>query len=193
MNGTASTQQCALRKDAARNRCVIMEAARALANDRKPLQLNAVAQAADVGVGTVYRHFPSPEALIEALAADQFTVLIRKAAATAHTQEGLREFLKTALTAYLRDDAFAAAVTEPNPVTADTQQLRHRLQEGLRGLLAGTAAAHALHPALTVADIMLLLCGIGFAIRHAPNRDDPELPDRYLSALFDGALTRHAG
>jgi AcrR family transcriptional regulator len=190
MNGTASTQQCAVRKDAARNRCRIIEAARALARDRKPVQLNAVTQAADVGVGTVYRHFPSPEALIEALAADQFIVLIRKVTATPHTRQGLRAFLKTAVTAYLRDDAFAAAVTEPNPVTADIQHLRHRLQEGLRGLLADMAAADALHPALAVADIMLLLCGVGFAIRHAANRDDPGLPDRYLSALLDGVLTR---
>jgi len=62
MKGTDATQQSALRKDAARNRGRIMDAARALVNDRKPLQLNAVAQAADVGVGTVYRHFPTPEA-----------------------------------------------------------------------------------------------------------------------------------
>jgi hypothetical protein len=37
------------------------------------------------------------------------------------------------------------------------------------------AAADALHPALAVADIMLPLCGVGFAIRHAANRDDPSL------------------
>jgi AcrR family transcriptional regulator len=91
-----------------------------LANDRKPLQLNAVAQAAGVGVGTVYRHFPTPQALSEALAVDQFTVLIRKAAAAPPTQQGLRNFLKAALTVYLRDDAFAAAITDPNPVTADS-------------------------------------------------------------------------
>jgi uncharacterized protein YehS (DUF1456 family) len=50
-----------------------------------------------------------------------------------------------------------------------------------------------MHPALTVADVMLLLCGVGFAIRHAPDRDDPDLPDRYLSALLDGVLTRRDG
>jgi hypothetical protein len=37
---------------------------------------------------------------------------------------------------------------------------------------------------------MLLLCGVGFALRHAADRDDPSLPDRYLNALLDGALTR---
>jgi AcrR family transcriptional regulator len=187
---TASTQQPALRKDAARNRRRIMDAALALASDRKPLQLNAVAQAADVGVGTVYRHFPTPEALVEALAEDQFTILIDAAATAPSTQQGLRDFLKTALTAYLRDDAFAAAVTDPNPATAGSQQLRQRLQDGLRDLVERTAAANAVHPALTVADVMLLLCGIGFAIRHAPDPDEPDLPDRYLGALLDGVLTR---
>jgi hypothetical protein len=44
--------------------------------------------------------------------------------------------------------------------------------------------------ALTVGDVMLLLCGIGFAIGHAPDPDEPELADRYLSALLDGVLTR---
>jgi len=190
MKDTATTQQPALRKDAARNRRRIMEAARALASERKPVQLNAIALAADVGVGTVYRHFPTPEALTEALAEDQFTLLIGEADAAPPTQQGLRDFLKTALTSYLRDDAFAAAVTDPNPLTAESQHLRQRLQDGLRDLLARTAAANAVRPALTVADVMLLLCGIGFAIRHAPNPDEPDLPDRYLNALLDGVLTR---
>lgn len=190
MDESASTQQPVLRKDAARNRCRILDAARALACDRKPLQLNAVAQAADVGVGTVYRHFPNPEALVEALAEDQFAVLIDEAATAPCTEQGLRDFLKTALSAYVRDDAFAAAVTDPNPVSADSQRLRQRLQDGLRDLLERTAAANAMHPSLTVADVMLLLCGIGFAIRHAPDPDERDLTDRYLGALLDGVLTR---
>jgi AcrR family transcriptional regulator len=192
-----SPWQPALRKDAARNRRRILDAARALAREGKPIQLNPVAQRADVGVGTVYRHFPTPEALVEALAADQFTALIGQAEQAAEAddiQPALRSFLKTALTAYLRDDAFAAAAADPHPVTRDIQQLRHRLQQVTGRLLSRTADDHALHPSLTAADMMLLLCGIGFAIRHAPDHDDPALADRYLDALLDGALTgRHRG
>ena len=109
----------------------VRDAARALVNHRKHVsRLNAVPQAADVGVGTVYRHFPTPEALTEALAADQFAVLVRTAAAAAPTQQGLRNFLKAALTVYLRDDAFAAAITDPNPVTTDSQHLRDGCNTG---------------------------------------------------------------
>ena len=182
-----------MRKDAARNRRRIIDAARALAREGKPIQLNPVAQRADVGVGTVYRHFPTAEALVESLAADQFTTLIsqaEQATEAADIEPALRSFLKTALTAYLQDDAFAAAAVDPHPVTPDIQHLRHRLQQATGKLLSRTADDHALHPSLTAEDMMLLLCGIGFAIRHAPDRDDPALADRYLAALLDGTLTR---
>lgn len=188
MEDTASTRQPVLRKDAARNRCRIMDAARALVHKGRLVQLNAVAQAADVGVGTVYRHFPTPEALVEALAADRFTALIDQAATATDAPDALRGFLKAALTAYLQDDTFAAAVVDPNPTTPEIQTLRHRLQEAFLGLLARADADGALHPALTVADVLPLLCGIGFAIRHAADPDDPILPDRYLGALLDGVL-----
>ncbi|OZM78958.1 TetR/AcrR family transcriptional regulator [Pseudonocardia sp. MH-G8] len=194
MTDTAAGRQPALRKDAARNRRRIVEAARALVHDGKPVPLNAVAHAADVGVGTVYRHFPTPEALVEALATDRFTALIDQAehaAAASDPPRALRAFLKAAVTAYFRDDTFAAAAVDPNPATPEVQALRNRLHDALRELLARTAADDALHPALTVADMMLLLCGVGFALRHAADRDDPALPDRYLNALLDGALTRH--
>ncbi len=39
----------------------------------------------------------------------------------------------------------------------------------------------------------LLLCGVGFAVRHAPDHEDPELPARYLDALLDGTLVSVVG
>ena len=192
MSDTASPQLPGLRKDAARNRHRIMEAARALAREGKSGQLNAVAQAADVGVGTVYRHFPTPEALRDALAAEQFTALIRQAeqAAQAPDAQTLRAFLRVALSVYLEDDIFAEAATDPHPSTPEMRELRQQLLAQVGNLLAAVAADGALHASLDAADMMLLLCGIGFAIRHVPDRSDPDLPDRYLNALLDGALTR---
>ncbi|WP_328610325.1 TetR/AcrR family transcriptional regulator [Amycolatopsis sp. NBC_00345] len=191
MKDVPAGPQPVLRKDAARNRRYIVDAARALAREGKPIQLNAVAKAADVGVGTVYRHFPTPEALVEAVASDRFVSLIRQAeeaAGARDAEQALRVFLKAAVTAYLQDDTFASAVMEPDPATPDIRDLRERLQDGLRGLLARTAADGGLRPDLTAADVMALLCGVGFAVRHSPDRDDPGLPDRYLGALLDGAL-----
>ena len=192
MSDTASTQLPGLRKDAARNRHRIMVAARALAREGKSGQLNAVAQAADVGVGTVYRHFRTPEALRDALAAEQFTTLIHQAeqAAQAPDAQTLRAFLRVALSVYLEDDIFAEAATDPHPGTPEMQDLRQQLLAQVGNLLAAVAAEGALHASLDASDMLLLLCGTGFAIRHAPDRSDPDLPDRYLNALLDGALTR---
>jgi AcrR family transcriptional regulator len=191
MKDVPAGPQPVLRKDAARNRRYIVDAARALAREGKPIQLNAVAKVAEVGVGTVYRHFPTPEALVEAVAADQFVSLIRQAeeAAAAHAPEqALRVFLRAAVAAYLQDDTFASAVIGPEPATPDIRHLRDRLQDELRGLLARTAAGGRLCPDLTAADVMALLCGVGFAVRHSPDRADRGLADRYLGALLDGAL-----
>lgn len=57
-----------LRKDAARNWERIVAVARDLVDEGTPLQLNDVARRAQLGVGTVYRHFPTAEALLETVA-----------------------------------------------------------------------------------------------------------------------------
>ena len=56
-----------LRADAQRNRDRLLEAAvRAFSQDGPEATLDAVAKEAGVGIGTLYRHFPTREALVEA-------------------------------------------------------------------------------------------------------------------------------
>lgn len=128
-----------LRRDAARNRRRILDAARSLADDGKPLQLNLVAQHAGVGVATVYRHFPTSEALTEALAAEQISILISKVESVPQTVQGLRCFIKTALAVFMRDSAPATALIDP--VTDDVRTQRRRLLYGLRSLVTGIVAS----------------------------------------------------
>src|SRR3712207_2014312 len=62
-----------LRADARRNRERILKAARAVfADDGIDAQMDDVAKRAKVGVGTVYRHFPTKEALRDALVRERF-------------------------------------------------------------------------------------------------------------------------
>ena len=57
------------RTDAERNRARVLEAARALfAEHGQDVQMTEVARVAEVGIGTLYRHFPTRQALIEAAA-----------------------------------------------------------------------------------------------------------------------------
>jgi len=64
----SQSQPKRLRVDAERNRARLLEAARAaFASGQASVTLEQVARDADVGIGTLYRHFPTREALVEAL------------------------------------------------------------------------------------------------------------------------------
>jgi AcrR family transcriptional regulator len=61
-----------LRADAARNRESLLAAAtRAFANADEPPTMRAIADEAGVGVGTLYRHFPTRESLLDAVYQNQ--------------------------------------------------------------------------------------------------------------------------
>ena len=73
-----------LRADARRNREKVLAAARAVfAEQGVDAQMDDVARRADVGVGTVYRHFPTKDALLNALTDELFDVI------AAHAREML--------------------------------------------------------------------------------------------------------
>jgi len=70
-----------LRADARRNREAVLEAARqAFADEGFICQMDDIARTAGVGVGTVYRHFPNKEALLDALVAARFELLAEETA-----------------------------------------------------------------------------------------------------------------
>ena len=71
-----STLQKPLRADARRNREKVLAGARAVfAEQGVDAQMDDVARRANVGVGTVYRHFPTKEALLTALSDEVFAVV----------------------------------------------------------------------------------------------------------------------
>ncbi|HKC27936.1 MAG TPA: helix-turn-helix domain-containing protein [Jatrophihabitans sp.] len=89
-SGTASAE-CAddavtpgerpLRADAKRNREQLLAAARAAFSERgTAASLEDIARRAQVGVGTLYRHFPTRQALLEAVYVDEVEALCRTAA-----------------------------------------------------------------------------------------------------------------
>src|SRR5579872_1691916 len=62
----------AMRADAVRNRTKVLDAARAaFAAEGPAVPLDEIARRAGVGAGTVYRHFPTKEALFEAVIVDR--------------------------------------------------------------------------------------------------------------------------
>src|SRR6058998_3589897 len=88
----------ALRADARRNHEAVLRAAKELfADEGLDAQMPEVAKAAGVGVGTVYRHFPTKDDLITALVAERFERLAEKAReglACEDAWDGIADFIR---------------------------------------------------------------------------------------------------
>jgi AcrR family transcriptional regulator len=70
-----------LRADAARNRAQLLAAARAAFTEKgSAASLEDIARRAEVGVGTLYRHFPTRQELLEAVYVEEVEALCRSAA-----------------------------------------------------------------------------------------------------------------
>src|SRR6267143_4534968 len=86
------------RADAVRNRERVLAAAKAVFSAGGPdASLEAVARRADVGIGTLYRHFPTREALYEAVyrhEVEQLGELAEKLKGEASPVEALRLWLQ---------------------------------------------------------------------------------------------------
>src|SRR6201997_1787162 len=87
------------RADAVRNRERVLEAAKAVFSAGGPeASLEAVARRAGVGIGTLYRHFPTREALFEAVyrrEVEQLSELAEQLKSAASPVDALRRWLKS--------------------------------------------------------------------------------------------------
>jgi len=174
------------RAEAARNDQRILEAARAVFVADPGAPISAVAEHAGVGVGALYRRYPSKEQLLRRICAD-----------------GLARFIAAAEAALADDgdrwEAFAGFMRAC--VDADTNSLTQRLagtftpteelyreagraQGLLTALFDRTCAAGVVRDDLVVDDVGLLLEQVA-ALRLADERRTKELRHRYLALVLD--------
>ncbi|MEU6541516.1 TetR/AcrR family transcriptional regulator [Streptomyces sp. NPDC047000] len=185
-----------LRKDAARNWHKIVEVGRRLADDGARIQLNDVARIASVGVATVYRHFPTPEALVETVATPGLQSLAQQAERALTGDDpwtGLRDFLHAAISAQTTDAAVAAVLAAPQHVLSSTTELMQQLTRLFGELLGRAQAAGTADPALTPADMAPLMCGVAFAAKVRPATGAAGRAAnarRYLDVLLEGVRTK---
>jgi AcrR family transcriptional regulator len=183
-----------LRKDAARNWQRIVEVGRRFVDEGAAIQLNDVARAASVGVATVYRHFPTPEALLETIAVPGLESLLRRgeqARAADDPWSALRDFLRAGIDAQMIDPAIPPVFAAPQDALPRTTELKQRLNALFADLLGRARAAGATDPAVTAADIAPLMCGVAYAAKmHPAGEERAATARRYLDILLDGIRTR---
>jgi AcrR family transcriptional regulator len=186
-----------LRRDAARNWQRIVEVGRQLVDAGVPLQLNEVARLAGVGVATVYRHFPTPEALLETVAAPGLEALAahgERALADDDPWQALSNFLFAAIDAMLTDASVSPVTAARDDALPRTTELKVRLA-ALCGQLADRAhAAGTLRSDMNQADLIPLVCGVVYAARaHGGLEPAPATGRRYLAVTLDGLRTSLSG
>jgi AcrR family transcriptional regulator len=173
-----------LRADARRNRERILKAARAVFADKGiDAQIDDVAHRAKVGVGTVYRHFPTKEALVEALVRERFEEIAGFAEEALEREgawEGLRDLLWRANERNAADRAFCEVISHTDPSTLVQET---GLGDSVDALMARAKAQGELRADATLQDISLLMCGAASVIQTHPAGD---LWQRYLEIMLDG-------
>jgi AcrR family transcriptional regulator len=156
-----------LRADARRNRERVLQAAREVfAEQGREAQMDDVARRAEVGVGTVYRHFPTKEALIDALAGEAFerllTVAVEQAARDDDPWDSLVKTLWAGAEIMAGDRAVSQLMTEAPSINVDVE-LQRRLNEAMAAILTRAHAAGVLRDGIILDDIPMLMCGVGMA------------------------------
>lgn len=187
-----------LRRDAARNWRRIVEVGRELADAGVPLQLNEVARLAGVGVATVYRHFPTPEALLETVAAPGLEALAahgERALADGDPWQAMAGFLYAAIDALLTDASISPVTAAPDNELPRTTELKARLQVICGQLLDRARAAGTVRDDMTQADLIPLVCGVAYAAKaHASGHEPASATGRrYLTVTLDGLRASPAG
>ena len=156
------------RADARRNHQKVLEAARKLfAEHGLEAQMDEIARAAGVGVGTVYRHFPTKEDLLQALAQARFDALADAARAAREIEdpwEAFAGFMTYAARVMAEDRALSEAMDQHSDVCAAASQ-RVGLLELTAELVERAQASGQLRGDIVAWDVPSLVCGLGRAVR----------------------------
>ncbi|MET8156546.1 helix-turn-helix domain-containing protein [Sphaerisporangium sp. NPDC005289] len=182
-----------LRADAQRNRDRLLSAAvRAFAHDGPDVTLDAIAKDAGVGIGTLYRHFPTREALVEAAyrnelarLCDAVPGLLAALPPAGAMRDWMDRFLDYMTTKRGMAEALRAVIASGGDPYAHS---RDRLVGAVEALLRAGAEAGTLRGDVAPADVLTALSGVTLAAGAPAQRDQAgRLLDLLLDALRFGA------
>jgi AcrR family transcriptional regulator len=188
----AATEPRPLRADAQRNRGRLLAvAARAFSQDGPDVTLDSIAKDAGVGIGTLYRHFPTRDALVEATYRNELARLCDAAddlldtlPPDQATRQWMDRFIDYMTTKRGMADALRAVVASGGDPFS---QSLGRLLGAITTLLAAGAAAGTIRPDVQPGDVLASLSGVSLTAGEPVQR---EQASRMLDLLMDGLRYR---
>ena len=178
-----------LRRDAERNRRQILAAARRLIARRGlGVGYEEIAREADVGVGTVYRRFPTRDALFQELFDDRVDAvagIAEEALAVGDPWLGLCQFMRRNFELQATDRGLREFLLGRPDSTELGRRSRERIQPLVTALVERAQAAGRLRADVGQSDIAIVFSMIG-ALMDASIQVEPDLWRRYLAIVLDG-------
>jgi len=180
------------RADARRNYDRLLDAAReAVAQHGAEASLDDIARRAGVGSGTLYRHFPTRAALLEAVFHEQIDELCAQATAGLADPDpaaALAGWLEVVLRHSIRNRGMAASLrTALQAEGNDLTWCHTTMQESAAQLLARAQRAGALRADIPVSDLLRLINGLALANLDAPDAEQSAV--RMLGYALAGMRT----
>lgn len=173
-----------LRADARRNHARILQAADAIfAAEGPSASTDEVARRAGVAIGTVFRHFPTKEALLEAVVVERLRSLVEEARSQSSADDpGAAFFAFFAQWVELGATKHALAEALAGAGVVD------ELHGAVEALLRRAQRAGAVRDDVGVPELVALMIGASRSAQHASR--DPHLRARALEIVFDGLRPR---
>ncbi len=183
-----------LRADAQRNRARILEAAEVVfAAEGIEVPVDTIAEKAGVGVGTLYRHFPTKEKLCEAILMDRLSDLTLDAQALADAPDPATAFFgflgHVVEQGAAKRDLLVAVAGAGLEFEQAAAHVKDGLREAIGVLLRRAQAAGAVRPDVTAVTVMSLVGATCQAASHADASPAGDL----LGIVCDGLRPQRAG
>ncbi|WP_030434798.1 TetR/AcrR family transcriptional regulator [Actinoplanes subtropicus] len=178
-----------LRRDAERNRQRILRTAhRVFAERGLDVSLDEIAQRADVGVGTVYRRFPTKEALVEELFERRLQEVVeigQQALADPDPWRGLITFIDGACAQQAGDRGLREVMLGARYGNDRVARVRDSFQPIVAELVARAHAGGRLRADFAGTDVPLLAAMVN-AVADYAREVNADVWRRYLTILIDG-------
>ncbi|TMM14413.1 MAG: TetR/AcrR family transcriptional regulator [Actinobacteria bacterium] len=177
-----------MRADARRNYDALVAAARdAFTEEGAAASLENVAERAGVGIGTLYRHFPKRQALLEAVYAGEVEAMARSAEELAELPpwDALSEWFHRYVGFAATKRALTEALLEAAPESDVLLMCRTALMTAGTGLIERAQKAGVVRPDATFVDVGRMVSGIAVV-----STGDPEQTERMLQIVLDGLRPR---
>jgi AcrR family transcriptional regulator len=179
----------ALRRDAQRNRERLIASARELFAERGvDVSVEEITHHAGVGMGTLYRHFPTKNELIDAVLEDSFAELIalaEEAVAAEDAWAGLTGFLEAALARHVANRGLKDVLATRKREAHRAEAMRTRMRPLLRRLIERAHEQGSLRRDFAQEDLPLVFWTAGRVIEETAGIA-PDYWRRYLALLCDG-------